>query len=89
MSTLEELYMGDISPIEQIVHRNAEYRRLSRKICDEYQYFEKMLSDENKKRFEEWDNMISTQEDMMQCDGFTYGFRLGVMLMTEALTERG
>lgn len=85
---MEELYMGDVSPIEKIVPRSADYRSLLRKIGDERQYFMEVLSGENKERFEEWNTMIARYEDMMQCEGFTYGFRLGVMLMAEALTGR-
>lgn len=86
MSILRHLYMymANLSPAEEIFpHDTAEYRSLSDKIGEERKYFEKVLSAEDKERFQEWDKMIFRYEDMTEYSNFERGFRLGAMLVSE------
>lgn len=87
MSILRRLYMGNLCPIEEAIPPDTDYRSLSNKIGDEREYFAGILSAEDKERFEKWNKMIFRYEDMTEYANFTQGFRLGVMLMFEILSE--
>ena len=83
MSILKRLYTGNLCPIEEAIPPDADYRSLSNKINEEQEYFEGILSAENKERFEKWNMMILRHEDMIEYAKFTQGFRLGAMLAFE------
>lgn len=89
MSVLEDLYNGKIYPLEEIIPQNEEFRFLERKIGSEREYFADGLSDEDKKRFEKMNEMIYKCELMSDYASFSYGFRLGAMLLFEIFAERG
>lgn len=83
MSILERLYMGTLCPLEESICHDADYHSLLDKIRTERRYFEGILSEENKERFEEWNMMIFRHEDITKYERFAQGFRLGAMLASE------
>lgn len=83
MSILETLYNGELYPGEEIVPRNPDYRSLGEKIGKERKYFKSKLSSEDKKCFEERDGILLTSSPMNSYAHFSYGFKLGVLLMCE------
>lgn len=82
-SVLERLYMGNLCPIEEAVPHSTEYRFLSNKIGEEREYFEGILSAEDRERFEKWNTMVFRYEDITEYANFSLGFRLGAMLTSE------
>ena len=89
ISILEELYMGTLCPLEESVCNDADYHSLLDEIRTERDYFEGMLSKENRERFEKWNMMIFRYEDMTKYARFAQGFRLSAMLASEIFSERG
>lgn len=87
MSILERLYLGNLCPLEEDTLSDADYHSFSNKIGDEREYFAGILSEEDKKRFEEWNEMIFRCEDMTEYARFTQGFRLGAMLAFEIFSK--
>lgn len=83
MSILERLYMGNLCPVEEAVPHDTEYRTLSDKIGEEREYFEGILSAEDRERFEKWNTMVFRYEDITEYANFSLGFRLGAMLTSE------
>ena len=83
MSVLERLYMGILCPLEESVCNDADYHSLLDEIRTERDYFEGILSEENKERFEKWNMMIFHHEDMTKYARFAQGFRLGAILASE------
>ncbi len=83
MSILETWYNGELYPGEEIVSRNPGYRPLGEKIGKEREYFKSKLSPEDKERFEEWDGLLLTSSSMNSYANFSYGFKLGALLMCE------
>lgn len=86
MSVLEDLYSGKIYPSEIIVPRDEEYKPINRKIGEMREYFSGRLSPEDKEKFEQLSNLIHESIYMESYANFSYGFRLGVMLMTDVMT---
>lgn len=70
-------------PIEESVCNDADYHSLLDEIRTERDYFEGILSEENKERFEKWNMMIFRHEDMTKYARFAQGFRLGAILASE------
>ena len=83
MSVLQQLYMGNLCPVEEAVPHDTEYRFLSNKIGEEREYFEGILSAEDKERFEKWNTMVFRYEDISEYANFAQGVRLGAMLTSE------
>lgn len=88
MSMLEELYNGEIYPLEQIVPDNKDYRQTKKRSAELREYFRALLTtEENRQKFEEWNSLDSTAYDMECYANFSYGFRMGVRLVFEALSK--
>ena len=88
MSILERLYMGNLCPYEESIPHNVDYRSLSIKIGEEREYFEGILSAEEKERFKAWNEMMFRYEDITSYEKFKHGFSLGIMLASEIFAER-
>lgn len=87
-SILHELYSGNIYPDELIVCKDPEYRQANRKIGEEKEYFKKRLSEDDRKRFDELEDLYVNASSMFDSEVFSYGFKLGAMIMLEVLTGR-
>ena len=87
MSILEDLYTGKISPMENIVPDNPAYRSTSTKVGDMREYFLQKLSDEDCEKFRPWNQLIQEVYYMEGYENFSYGFRLAVWLLMEAMKE--
>ncbi|MCI8577737.1 MAG: hypothetical protein HFG64_09535 [Lachnospiraceae bacterium] len=88
MSILKQLYDGKVYPSETIIPQNrSEYRSISGKVGDDYEYFMKALSPEQVQRLEEMDHGRAKLSDMQAYANFEYGFRLGAMLMNEVFND--
>lgn len=88
MSILERLYMGNLCPYEESIPHNIDSRSLSIKISEEREYFEGILSAEEKERFKAWNEMMFRYEDITSYEKFKHGFSLGIMLASEIFAER-
>lgn len=88
MSILQRLYDGKVYPCEEIIPQDhSEYRALSGKVGDDYEYLMKELSPEQVRRFEEMDKGRTKLSNMQAYANFEYGFRLGAMLMSEVFSD--
>lgn len=88
MSILKDFYDGNICPVEEIVPLDEKYRPLSKAIGKEREYFEEQLSEEDKERFREWNQQVNDYEQMNEYANFSYGFKLGAMLVFEIFMEK-
>ncbi len=82
---LQQLYDGEIYPSENIKPKEPRYTELNRAIGNEKSYFMNTLSEDDRKRFKELDNMYYQMLAMDTYEHYKYGFRLGVSLLIEAL----
>ena len=85
MQILEDLYVGDVRPGERSFKRNSQYGRALEESSDAADRLIAVLSDEQKKLFEEY--MDAQREVMVLTDAeaFIYGFRLGAKIMMDVL----
>ena len=90
MNIIEELYQGMLCPIKVIIPKNEKLSTLDRKIGDEREYFAGLMPEVDKKRFQEWNELITKYKSMYEYANFEHGFRLGAKLTLETFCgERG
>ena len=83
-----QLYGGEIHPAEQIIPMEPGYRPLTRKISEEREYFKRKLCEEDRKRLEKLHDMYMEHCSMECYAGFSYGFKLGAVLLMELLNDQ-
>ena len=88
MRILEELYYGNISPIEKLFDEKSEYAKFFSILTDR----ERLLIDfirnlpNAEKEQKAFSEMIDAQSELsyfMECERFIEGFRLGASIMLE------
>ncbi len=88
MNILEELYFGNIRP-----NANANYSKNSPlaeldHLCEKNkENLLKTLNESEKETFEKFTGLQDEMDGIAHYQKFTYGFRLGVLLMAEAFTS--
>ena len=87
MQILEELYVGDVRPGERSFKRNSQYGRALNESADAADRLIAVLSEEQKKLFEEY--MDAHREVMVLTDAetFIYEFRTGAKIMMDVLMD--
>lgn len=86
-SILVELYNGSVYPAEQICPTVPAYRPVNREIGEIKQYLKDKLSDEDKQRFEELENLYCRSSSIEMTDTFVCGFRLAALMMIEVYNQ--
>lgn len=87
-SILEELYNGNICPVEAILSRNPEYRPLNRKISEMTENWRKRLNKEEFKELENLMNLRSQSNEMHTTAAFMHGFKLGAAILVEVMAGK-
>ena len=84
MTVLENLWFGNIRPVEQFVEGDAEYRNLLRLVGNNREKLEATLSHEQAELFEKFYTAVNEINSTAEVAAFSYGFRLGAQLMNES-----
>ena len=87
MRMLSELWYGNIEPQDRTIPRNSEHKKLLSKICEYEEKFRGILSPEQQKDFEDYENATISVTAICEEAAFIYGFRLGAKIMLEVLEE--
>lgn len=80
---IESLYYGRLIPEEQVVPKDPEYRQRSRELSKVIEAWKKKMSAEE---FAELEKLLDLQQEiqgMEMAAAFTYGFRLGAVMIIE------
>ncbi len=85
-SILNELYYGRIVPWERGIPKTPEYKEANKDINKEKAFFKQILSEEEYKRLEVLENMYTNTSDIESADAFSYGFRLGLLIMIDVFS---
>lgn len=87
MTILENLWYGNIRPVEEFVDGNAEYKSLLRLVGNNREKFEATLSPEQAELFEKFYTAVNEMNSTAEVAAFSYGFRLGVRLIIESVKD--
>lgn len=84
MSTIEELYYGNITPAEQEFRRNSEYAHVLQLATRSEEKLIGTLTEAQKETFETFKDNTSKLSSLTEVTAFSLGFKLGLRLTAEA-----
>ena len=85
MTILENLWYGNIRPVEEFVDGNAEYRNLLRLVGNNREKLEATLSSEQAELFEKFYTAVNEMNSISETAAFKYGFCLAIELFSESI----
>ena len=85
MTTLEDLYYGNISPHERYIKRGTRVDKLVKLICKNEDELAAGLTEKQKETFEKFKDCQSELSGLTERDAFRDGFILAVRIMVEAM----
>ena len=85
MTVLEDLWYGNIRPVENYVEGNTEYKGLLRLVSKNREVLESELSPKELELFEKYNLSINGMNAVSETLAFQCGFTLGVQIMTECV----
>ena len=85
MYVLDELWRGTLSPSEQCVNHGSEYSQLHHKAAQLGSQILSRMSDEEKRLFQEYQELRERMAYISEEDMFVNGFRIGVGLLLDAV----
>ncbi len=85
--TLKALYYGNISPFEAPIPAGSPLRKLVPKLAKCETELTDLLDEDGKQLLKEFDDLHQQVAGINSEENFIQGFRLGVRLMAECLTE--
>lgn len=83
MTTLENLWYGNIRPVEEFVDGNVEYRNLLRLVGNNREKLEATLNPEQTELFEKYCTAANKMNSVSEAAAFKCGFNLAMGLLTE------
>lgn len=83
MTALENLWYGNIRPVEEFVDGNTEYKSLLRLVGNNREKLEATLSPEQAELFEKYYSSANEMNSTSEVAAFKYGFNLAMELLTE------
>ena len=90
MKILDELWYGNIAPFEQSTRGDKRFAELLKLVNQNREELVGTLADKQKETLEKYEEIMNEMYNVTERDAFSYGFRLGVRLMSEAfLTNFG
>ena len=84
MKILDELWYGNIAPFEQSTRGDKRFAELLKLVNQDREELVRTLMDKQKETLEKYEETVNEMYSVTERKAFSYGFRLGVRLMTEA-----
>lgn len=88
MHVLNQIWHGEISPMERRIRPGSEYQKALVKYCDKMDAFLEALPPEAKAQAEALEDLKCDLNMLAEEDMFLYGFRLGAGMMLDILEEQ-
>ena len=85
MTTLEDLYYGNISPYERYIKRGSRVDQLIKLICKNEESLTATLTEKQKETFEKFKDCQNELSGVTEQDAFRDGFILAVRIMVEVM----
>lgn len=87
MTLLEDLWYVNVNPHEEILIENKQYKRLLSLMGRKRDELSETLTDKQLQTLEKYDEAMNEMHSVAEVEAFSYGFRLGVKMMIEALIK--
>lgn len=88
MTVLEDLWYGNIRPVENFVDGNMEYKGLLRLVSKNREALENELSPKQLELLEKYNTSANEMNATSEIAAFQCGFSLGVHIMMECVFKR-
>ena len=85
MTTLEDLYYGNISPHERYIKRGTRVDKLVKLICKNEEELNSTLTEKQKETFEKFKDCTSELSCITEREAFSSGFILATRIMVEVM----
>ena len=85
MTTLEDLYYGNISPCERDMKRGSRMDKLVKLICKNEESLMSTLAEQQKETFEKFKDCTSELSCITERETFSAGFILATRIMAEVM----
>ena len=85
MTTLEDLYYGNISPHERYIKQGTRVDKLVKLICKNEEELNSTLTEKQKETFEKFKDCQSELADITAREAFIDGFILATRIMVEVM----
>ena len=85
MYLLDDLWYGNIRPVEQFTNHTSEYKRLMQKASDMMVCLQKTLTPEEYQMLEDYCTTNAMLGGLSEESAFIYGVRLGVRFILDAM----
>ena len=85
MTTLEDLYYGNISPHERYIKRGTRVDKLVKLICKNEEELGAGLTEKQKETFEKFKDCTSELSCITEREAFSSGFILATRIMVEVM----
>ncbi len=85
--TLKALYYGNISPFEAPISAGSPLRKLASRLAKQEDALAELLDEDGTQLLKDFDDLHQQVASINSEENFIQGFRLGVQLMAECLTE--
>ena len=83
MTALEDLWHGNIRPVETYIEGNMEYKNLLRLASKNREALENELTPKQLELLEKYTASVNEMNSISETAAFKYGFTLAVSLLTE------
>ena len=87
MTTLENLFYGNIRPTERSFQKGSKMDELLKLLCRNEDVLAAGLTEKQKESFEKFKVCQSEITDLMETETFTIGFTLAVKIMVEVMNS--
>lgn len=88
MTTLEDLWYGNIRPTERSIQRGGKLDNLMKLLCQNEDDLMSGLSEKQKESFEKFKDCQSEIIDFLETEAFISGFTLAVKIMVEVMGSK-
>jgi len=85
MTFLENLWYGNVDPHEAILTDSKQYKQLLSLMARNRDELNGTLTEKQSETLEKYDEALNEMHSLAEVEAFSYGFRIGVRLMIEAL----
>ena len=87
MLILEDLYLGDIRPIERSFKRNSQYAKALDDLVKAGDALTDTLTEKQKEMFEDYITAQREVNVLTDCETFIYAFRLSAKIIIDVLMD--
>jgi hypothetical protein len=86
MTTLEDLWYGNIDPHESFLIQNRQFRHLLSLMGKNRDKLSNTLTEQQKESLAKYDDAVNELHSLAELSAFLYGFSLGIRMMTESVS---